>query len=106
MSDYISTSNSDSLRRFFVKVNSDAVVRVHFLANPVKVLAAEGLTLSTKAKKEVLILTELLLRKLPDMAALPKGYEVEVLEDIAKSLDSQESELKSKKRYEDDPMMF
>ena len=75
MSKYVSTTKRDSLRQFFLKVNRDAVFRIKFLANPVEVLAAEGITLSLNAEKEVRAATAVLLRKLPELSVVPTGFD-------------------------------
>lgn len=100
MSEYVSTENRDLLRQFFLKVNKDAVFRKNFLENPVEVLSAEGITLNPKAKEEVQELTAVLLRKLPELSAVPTGFD-EILEEVA-----QEGELVSRKRFEREPDML
>jgi hypothetical protein len=83
MSKYISTPTRDALRHFFIKVNDDAVFRIRFLANPVEVLTAEGITLSQDAEKEVRALTAVLIQKLPELSVIPKGFDV-LLKEVAK----------------------
>jgi len=104
MSEFISTEKNDSLQQFFVKVNTDALLRSNFLENPIRELANAGLTLSPEAEKEVLILTKMLVQKVPDIAAIPGEYRP-LLDDIAKSLEDSQEGARSK-TYEDDPMLL
>jgi hypothetical protein len=82
MSDYIRTDNSDSLREFMLKVNSDVEFRTSFLEDPVKVLASAGITLSPKAKEEVSEVTQMLVERLPQISEIPSGFTL-IIEDTA-----------------------
>jgi hypothetical protein len=100
---FISTERDDAFRRFFVEVNKDPLLRMKFLENPVHVLKEAGLYLSPKVEEEVRILTEILIRKVPDIAQIPSEYR-SLLDELEESLQS--GSRSSRKKYEDDPMML
>jgi hypothetical protein len=102
MSEYISTEASEALRRFIIKVNTDAGFRDQFLEAPVEVLHEAGLTLSDEARAEVRILRDILVEKVPDIADIPSEYE-ELFEEINESLSRGEI---SPKKHDDSPMML
>ena len=99
MSEFLSTEDPEAFRRFFVKVNTDYKLRQKFLHDPVGVLQESGLILDDEAKKEVVILRDILVEKVPDIAEIPSEYE-ELLEEIRRSLSDKEI---SSTRYDDDP---
>jgi hypothetical protein len=99
MSRFISTKEGKAFRRFFVEVNTDYKLRQKFLHEPVRVLQEAGLILGDEAKREVVILRDILVEKVPDIADLPREYE-ELLEEIRQSLSDEEI---SRKEYDDDP---
>jgi 1,2-phenylacetyl-CoA epoxidase catalytic subunit len=102
MGEYMSTEASEALRRFIIKVNTNAEIRDSFLKTPVKVLREAGVTLSEEAMAEVNILRDILVEKVPDIAELPSEYE-ELFEEINDSLSSGEID---PKKHEDSPMML
>jgi hypothetical protein len=67
-------------RNVFVKVNSDAAYRAKFLKDPVGVLKSEGITLSATDQRELLAVIDDLKRALPNLGALPRGYEALIQE--------------------------
>ena len=87
---------------FFLKVNKDTVFRKNFLTNPVKVLANEGISLNPKAEREVKAITEVLLRKLPELSVVPTGFDV-LLEEVVKQA---RGEVESSKCVDNDPPML
>ena len=99
MRKFLSTEDPEAFRRFFVEVNTDYKLRQKFLKYPVRVLQEAGLILDDEAKKEVVILRDILVEKIPDIAEIPREYE-ELLEEIRKSLSDKEI---SSTSYDDDP---
>ncbi len=97
MSRSVSSKDHNSLRLFFLKVNKNSSFRAKFLADPAKVLAAEGITLSPDAEKEVIGLTKVFLRRLPELAVVPTGFDA-LLAEVAKE--------GSAKGSDDDPAML
>lgn len=99
MSDFISTEVPQAFLRFFVEVNTDYELRQKFLHDPVGVLQEAGLILDDETKEEVVILRDILVKKVPDIAGIPSEYE-ELLEEIRQSLSDKEL---SSTDYDDDP---
>jgi hypothetical protein len=102
MSEFISTEDPEAFRRFFVKVNTDFGLRQKFLQDPVEVLQQAGLILGDEAKEEVVILRDILVEKVPDIAMIPSEYR-ELMEEIRQSLSDKEI---SSTEYDDDPGML
>lgn len=99
MSEFLSTEDPEAFRRFFVEVNTDYKLRQKFLHDPVGVLQEAGLILGDEAKEEVVILRDIIVEKVPDIAKIPSQYE-ELLEEIRQSLSDREI---SSTEYDDDP---
>jgi hypothetical protein len=69
-------SSNDSLRRFFVRVNTDASFRKEFLENPVLILKREGVNLEPDAKEQLMQLQKDLFEMIPAITKIPTGYEM------------------------------
>jgi hypothetical protein len=61
------------LRTFVERVNSDPLVRLRFLVDPVHALDEAGIRLSEETKSEIRALVHGYLERFPDMAMLPTG---------------------------------
>jgi hypothetical protein len=64
-----------SVRSVFVKVNSDPEYRAEYLRDPVGTLRKEGIKLTTNDEKQLMELTQILKKHLPELGELPRGYD-------------------------------
>lgn len=68
------TAEPRKMRRFLMRVNTDAKFRESFLEDPINVLKGMGFTLSLEAENEVKAAVGCMKNDVHDIARLPTGY--------------------------------
>jgi hypothetical protein len=69
-----------SVKKFFVRVNSDAAFRAQFLKDPAGTLQNFGVTLSAAAQADLVSCVPIVMKHLPDLVNIPTEYDALITE--------------------------
>lgn len=88
-----------ALKKFFIKVNTDAQYRLEFLHKPIETFMEAGIVLESARAEEVKNIIKILLESLPGLADIPTGYGALLLNVKAGKLPA------PSQRIDDDPLI-